>query len=268
MHEKPFECHAIFSVTVYTTKYKTDGPKATGLHDPIKAIEVYSQNKNQSPQFQAQPRQNLASPTFRPIPVLVHLHANHPLGLVPIQLIVLILYSVLLRRVLLVWITQSPTTDASTVVIVIVNVGTPTKFRQSQNTQGETRERHRNDSKNSLSLSLSLSSSKYSSCTTPAQPPFLILGVSSPPNSSSSTRTNSSCPKYPFASLLPSTGRLRAEGPGSFRDVLMFFGFSPILPRRSRGWLSERKEGVRREDIRAELGESCASGCLTARNKC
>ena len=55
-------------------------------------------------------------------------------------------------------------------------------------------ETYRNASKNSLSLSLSLSSSKYRSCPVAAHlpfpcSPFLTVGVSSPPNSSSSTRT-------------------------------------------------------------------------------
>ena len=56
--------------------------------------------------------------------VLVTLHSlHHALCLVQIQLIVLALHNVFLRRVLLVQVTQTLSTDASTVVLMVLNIG-------------------------------------------------------------------------------------------------------------------------------------------------
>ena len=63
--------------------------------------------------------------------VLVNFHPlNHALRLVPIQLIILVLHSVFLRRLLLVRVTQTPPTNTSPVVLVSFNIRTPTEIRQ------------------------------------------------------------------------------------------------------------------------------------------
>jgi hypothetical protein len=64
----------------------------------------------------------------------MHLHPDHSLDhtlcLVPIQLIIFILHPVFLRRILFVWVAQTPTTYTPPVVIVSFNIGTPVEINQ------------------------------------------------------------------------------------------------------------------------------------------
>ena len=76
-------------------------------------------------------KETLLLPPF-PVSVLGNFHPNHPLnhalGLVPIQLIVLVLYRMFLCCVLFVRVTQAPTANASSVVLMGFNIRTPTKI--------------------------------------------------------------------------------------------------------------------------------------------